>query len=129
MRRRQFITRCSAACAAIGVVEVPGLALGAAGTTRPDREALAEHVGRRFRVYRDARFADALTLVRVAEGPEGTDLVQFTLVFRGTYRPDLEDGTYALVGPDGVPRDTFLEATGERTYRATFCQQRDPRTT
>lgn len=128
MRRRQFITRCSAACAAIGAVEIPGFAAGLPASW-PGREALAADVGRGFRVYSGARFADTVTLSRVAAGPEAPGLEQFTLVFHGTYSPHLEAATYTLVGPDGAARDTFLETIGERTYRATFCQLRAPRTT
>lgn len=126
MHRRQFIAGCSVACAALGASEIPNLMTGsralvldAAQTGRGAFDAL---VGSRFRVYRDARFADTLTLARIADGPSSDRrLEQFTLVFDGAYRPDLATGTYSLVGNDGVSREMHLEPTTERQYRAAFC--------
>jgi hypothetical protein len=134
MRRREFITGCSVACAAIGVVEVPSLmaagAGGDAGLSPVGRQAFEALVGSRFRAYRGTRFSDALTLARVVEGPQtGGDLEQFTLVFEGAYRPDLPQGAYSVVDTDGASREMHLEPTGERTYRATFCLLRTPQTT
>ena len=127
MQRRQFIAGCSVACAAIGAVEIPGLLAGAgkveaaapAGTVRASYAAL---VGSRFRVYRGAKFADTITLSKVVDGPaRDKQLDQFTLVFGGAYRPDLAQGTYSVVGTDGVTREMHLEPTADKTYRATFC--------
>ncbi len=127
MQRRQFIAGCSVACAAIGAVEIPSLLAGgstvkAAATAGTVRDSYAALVGSRFRVYRDAKFADTVTLSRVVDGP-ATDkrLEQFTLVFGGAYRPDLATGTYSLVGADGASREMHLEPTADQTYRATFC--------
>ena len=126
MDRRQFIAGCSVACAAVGATEIPGLIAGshveAAAATKGVRDSYAALVGKRFRVYRDAKFSDNVTLARVIDGPtRDKALEQFTLVFEGAYRPDLEHGTYALIGPDGSSRDVHLEPTADKTYRATFC--------
>lgn len=132
MRRRQFITQCSVACAAIGAVELPGLAAAAQGSTVGQASARAAFdalVGTRVRVYDGGRFADALTLARVDEGPASPELEQFTLAFEGAYSPDLTTGTYGVVDGSGVSREMCLESTGRRQYRATFCLLRAPQTT
>jgi hypothetical protein len=127
MQRRQFIAGCSVACTAIGTVEVPSLFAGsstveAAAVAGTVRETYAALVGSRFRVYRDSKFADTITLSRVVDAPVNDErLQQFTLVFGGAYRPDLADGTYSLVGADGVSRRVHLKPTADRTYHATYC--------
>jgi hypothetical protein len=127
MQRRQFIAGCSVACAAIGAFEIPSLLAGGgavkgATTAGTMRDRYAALVGSRFRVYRGTKFADTITLSRVVDGPaKDKRLEQFTLVFGGTYRPDLATGTYSLVGTDGVSREMHLEPTADQTYRATFC--------
>lgn len=134
MHRREFITTCSVACTAIGAIHVPSLmAAGPSDVTsasRLGRQAFDALVGGRLRAYRGARFSDALTLSRIVDGPDsGGHLEQFTLMFEGAYRPGLPQGTYSLVDANGVSRAMYLEPTGERAYRASFCLLRGPQTT
>lgn len=132
MRRRRFIMQCSAACAAIGAVELPVLATAAAAAPSEQSSARAAFealVGTRLRVYDGARFADALRLTRIDDGPASPHLEQFTLMLAGAYRPDLETRTYGVADASGVTRDMCLERTGPGSYRATFCLLRAPQTT
>lgn len=131
MDRRHFLAGCSAACAAVGAAEIPSFVSGgavahAAALPTTFRDGFAQQVGGTFRVYRGARYADKVTLARVADGPaKDARLEQFTLHLDGTYSPDLEPGTYTLVGPDGASREVHLESADARQYRATFCLLRD----
>lgn len=131
MDRRHFLAGCSAACAAVGAAELPSFVSGAsvahaAALQTTMHDGFAQQVGATFRVYRGARYADALTLARVADAPtKDARLEQFTLHLDGKYSPDLEPGTYTLVGPDGASREVHLESGEARRYHATFCLLRD----
>ena len=104
MDRRQFIAGCSVACAAVGATEIPGLIAGshveAAAATKGVRDSYATLVGKRFRVYRDAKFSDNVTLARVIDGPtRDKALEQFTLVLANELGPRGITVNALLVGP------------------------------